>query len=322
MRILINSELSLKEAQILLEREWKKHKYLILSLEKQQRTLTQGKAIHLYCDMLAYDLTSKEFDIRKTLRVDFQIPWDKDSVKKLMWHPVQKSLFGTESTAQLATDQVSKVYDAIRKHIYNTTDETGGTQNQGIEINGDAANPIGKAILTDNIIIDTRGTPETRFGIKIQCVTTLKYHGNTFDNMLTSDISIKDVGEDISPSHHGVALYDFSVDGGATGIITLNSLPENATITKAWYEVITAFTSGGSATVGFGVAVNDATGLKAVTAFDDATYGVGYDDFTPDGAATNFTTKTTDTRDIRMTIATAALTAGKVKIWYEYSMSA
>jgi len=121
MKILINSELSLKEAQILLEQRWKKDKYLILTLEKQQRTLTQGKSIHLYCDMLAYELTSIGFDIRKTLREDFQIPWDKDSVKKLMWHPVQKAMFGTDSTAQLTTDQVSKVYEVIRKHIFDIT---------------------------------------------------------------------------------------------------------------------------------------------------------------------------------------------------------
>lgn len=121
MKIVINSEISLKEAQIVLERKWKKDKFLILTIEKQQRTLSQNKSIHLYCDMLAYELKSVGFDIRKTLREDFQIPWDKDSVKKLMWHPVQKSMFGTTSTAQLTTDQVSKVYEVIRKHIYELT---------------------------------------------------------------------------------------------------------------------------------------------------------------------------------------------------------
>lgn len=117
MKLIVNSELSLKEAQIALAQEWKKKKFLVVNIEKQQRTLTQGRSIHLYCEMLAYELTSSGFDIRKTLKQDFDIPWDKDSVKQLMWHPVQKAMFGTTSTAQLTTDQVSKVYDVINRKI-------------------------------------------------------------------------------------------------------------------------------------------------------------------------------------------------------------
>lgn len=117
MKIIINSELSLKEAQMMLAKRWRKDKYLALTIEKQQRTLSQGKAIHLYCDMLAWELSSKGLDIRKTLKTDFEIPWDKDSVKQLMWHPVQKAMFGTASTAKLTTDQVSKVYDVINRKM-------------------------------------------------------------------------------------------------------------------------------------------------------------------------------------------------------------
>jgi len=121
----------------------------------------------------------------------------------------------------------------------------------------------------------------------------------------------------------GSSLYDFSVDGGAIGGMSLtgDNIPDNATITRAWYEVITAFTSGGAATVAFGVSVHDTTGLKAATAYNDASYAVGYGDMIPDGTATNFTTKTTGRRDIWMIIAGAALTGGKVRVWYDYVIS-
>jgi hypothetical protein len=117
------------------------------------------------------------------------------------------------------------------------------------------------------------------------------------------------------------AVYDFDVDGGAQGDIELYTLSEDATIIDAHYEVLSAFTSGGSATVAFGVATNDASGLKTAVAFDHADYNAGYHDFTPDGAAANYTTKTTAPRSVIMTIATADLTAGKVRVFGEYEIS-
>jgi len=113
------------------------------------------------------------------------------------------------------------------------------------------------------------------------------------------------------------ALYDFDVQGGAIGDIALATLFQASSIVRAWYEVITAPTSAGAATIAFGVDADDATGLKATTAYNDATFNTGYHDFTPNGAATNFTTKTTAIRALVMTIAGDALTAGKIRIWYE-----
>jgi len=113
-------------------------------------------------------------------------------------------------------------------------------------------------------------------------------------------------------------LYDFSVDGGAQGSITLGRIPDNASITLAKYEILSAFTSDGAATVAFGVKTNDATGIKGATAFNHGDYAVGFHDAVPDGTATNFTAKTTAERKIIMTIATADLTAGKVRVWWDY----
>jgi len=117
-----------------------------------------------------------------------------------------------------------------------------------------------------------------------------------------------------------VATYDFAVDGGAIGNIPINArIPTGATITHAFYEVITAPTSAGAATLAFGVDVNDLAGLKAATPI--ASYTTGYGDLLPDNTAANFTTKTSNPRNIIMTVATAALTAGKINVYFTYSVS-
>ena len=118
-----------------------------------------------------------------------------------------------------------------------------------------------------------------------------------------------------------VGTYDFAWHAGAQAEHVLAWIPNNATVVRAHYEVITPFTSIGAATVSFGVKTNDAVGLKAVTNFNDASYAAGYWDFLPDGTAANFTTKTTNQRNIIMTVAGADLTAGKVYIWLECIVS-
>lgn len=123
-------------------------------------------------------------------------------------------------------------------------------------------------------------------------------------------------------------LYDFSIQSGDVGSYTLIgpdssgiSIPDNATITKAWYEGLIAPTSIGSATISLGVASDDAAGLIAVTAFDNAVFALGYHAAIPDGTVVNFTTKSTAIRDIQLVIAGANLTAGQIRVWLEYISS-
>ncbi len=118
----------------------------------------------------------------------------------------------------------------------------------------------------------------------------------------------------------GSGVYNFTSDTGAIASYTLGSIPDNSVITRAWYQVITAFASSGSATCAIGVTTNDANGIITATAFDDGIWTTApvYKDGDPDGTVTNFTTQTTAERDVVFTIAGAVLTAGKVKVWWEY----
>jgi hypothetical protein len=118
------------------------------------------------------------------------------------------------------------------------------------------------------------------------------------------------------------AKYDFATQGGAVSTINLLDeegnavkLPDNAIITDVIIDVITAPTSGGSATIAVGaVASNDLLGATAIASFTGILQGV------PDDAVANMI-KLSAEATLDMTIATAALTAGKFIVFVDYVVS-
>lgn len=114
-----------------------------------------------------------------------------------------------------------------------------------------------------------------------------------------------------------VGLYDFAVDGGAVGDITLrgDTIPSGAVILDAYIKVTTALTSGGSATVA--IKTEGAADINAADAISGApwsTTGTKRGDFT----ATTAPITTTAARSIKATVGTAALTAGVFTVVVEY----
>lgn len=129
------------------------------------------------------------------------------------------------------------------------------------------------------------------------------------------------VGNDELSGNHPKHLsfkYDFSVDGGTAGAIVVNgadgvalTIPENAIVTSAIIEVETAVTSGGSATVAFGILGNTdaflgATGKASLTL--DAVLAGNND----------LPIKSAIASQVVFTIATADLTAGVIYLNVEY----
>lgn len=108
--------------------------------------------------------------------------------------------------------------------------------------------------------------------------------------------------------------YDFAVQGGAVGFKSLitpaNPLPLGAIVTAVHYRMVTAFTSGGSATVSIGDAASNARYL-ALTAFDNAAYAI--DNVAAAAIGVPNLIATTE-GNVGITIAVAALTAGKMII--------
>jgi hypothetical protein len=114
-----------------------------------------------------------------------------------------------------------------------------------------------------------------------------------------------------------VGVYDFAVDGGAVGDITLrgDTIPSGAVLLDAYVKVTTALTSGGSATVALKVeGAADVNNADAIDGAPWSTTGAKRADF----GATTAPVTTTAARSIKATVGTAALTAGAFTVVVEY----
>jgi hypothetical protein len=112
----------------------------------------------------------------------------------------------------------------------------------------------------------------------------------------------------LRPVHTWRGSYDFAVDGGAQGAITLRSsdgaLPAGAVVTGGYLDVTTACLSGSGT-----IAIATEGAADTLAASLQAALTVGRKDIIPDGSGST-AVKLTAVRNPAMTIATAAFTAG------------
>lgn len=130
--------------------------------------------------------------------------------------------------------------------------------------------------------------------------------------------SVGNAQTDANQPKHLTFLYDFAALGGATGSLTLTAedgsaqtIPDNAIITNAYAEVETAVTSGGSATVALGIIAN-------TDAFVGATAKASLGLNVVLNTVNDLPLKPGVAAPVLATIATAALTAGKIRVYVEY----
>jgi hypothetical protein len=103
----------------------------------------------------------------------------------------------------------------------------------------------------------------------------------------------------------------------------MEKLPPNSYIIKAWYEVLTTFTSATDAgTLALSLEVNNNVDIVTAIAISDvsdpwdvATLPV---DAVQDGVTANFTEKTTGYRSVVADVAVEALTDGLLAVYVEY----
>lgn len=110
--------------------------------------------------------------------------------------------------------------------------------------------------------------------------------------------------------------YDFAVDGGAVGAITLGAaIPSGALVIGATARVTTAVTSGGAGTLA--LHVEGAGDIQAAAAVSGAPWSTtGFKALTKTFATAPILA--TAERNITATVATAALTAGVVEVLVFY----
>lgn len=116
-------------------------------------------------------------------------------------------------------------------------------------------------------------------------------------------------------------VYDFAVDGGATGVYDVMTAAAGMVIVHAHARVLTACTSGGSATVKFGPSADDDRFINTTQgAVASLTAGAVIVppalEGTPNVIATPYSHAAA--AKLVMTIGTAALTAGKIEFVIGY----
>ena len=118
MELLINSEQSLEAAIVQLRTQFKEKKFVKAKLSYgRQRTLTQNRALHKYCDLLADALNDAGLDQRKVLKPSVDIAWTQSAVKENLWRPLQKFVTGLDSTTKPEASQYSAIYEELNRHL-------------------------------------------------------------------------------------------------------------------------------------------------------------------------------------------------------------
>lgn len=83
----------------------------------KQRTDIQNRALHKYFELLADELNGAGLEMRKVLKPSVEIPWDKESVKSFLWKPIQFAQIQKDSTTDLTTAEVNKIYETLNRHL-------------------------------------------------------------------------------------------------------------------------------------------------------------------------------------------------------------
>lgn len=87
-------------------------------MTEKKRTDQQRKAIEVYCRMLGECMNLAGYEQRAVfalMKEGFDIPWSQDTVKENMFKPLVKAMLNKDSTADLAPDEVNKVYEVLNR---------------------------------------------------------------------------------------------------------------------------------------------------------------------------------------------------------------
>ena len=84
---------------------------------KGRRSMTQNASLHLWLDRVASCLNDAGYDMKAVIKEDVDIDWTKDSVKTYLWKPVEKAMYGHESTTEANKTQYGDIEETLRRHM-------------------------------------------------------------------------------------------------------------------------------------------------------------------------------------------------------------
>lgn len=102
-----------------IEEEFDKHHYIIVTVKNgKQRTAKQNAALHKFFRMLANALNDAGFEMKKVLAAkSVDVRWSAESVKEVLWRPLQEAIINETSTTKVDRKAYDKVYEVLMKHL-------------------------------------------------------------------------------------------------------------------------------------------------------------------------------------------------------------
>lgn len=85
--------------------------------KEKQRTILQNKALHKLFELMAKSLNDAGYDMRKTLKPEIEMPWNKETIKEYVWKPIMKAQLNKTSTTEMTTKEVNEVFETILRHF-------------------------------------------------------------------------------------------------------------------------------------------------------------------------------------------------------------
>jgi len=85
----------------------------------KRRTERQSRSLHLMFEHLAQELNDAGLDMKKTLKPEVDIPWDKQTIKDYLWRPIQEAMLKKESTTEITTKEIDRVMNVLTRHLAN-----------------------------------------------------------------------------------------------------------------------------------------------------------------------------------------------------------
>lgn len=118
----VNSDVSFNNFVKHVRGLYDKHKFVMFSWKTgRQRTDTQNAAIHVFCREIAEALNDAGFEMEvksDVLKSPVEVPWTMESVKELIWRPVQMANYpDKKSTTKLERTEVSEVAEVITRYL-------------------------------------------------------------------------------------------------------------------------------------------------------------------------------------------------------------
>jgi len=78
----------------------------------------QNGALHLYFRLLAEAMNDAGYDLQHVIeQKTVSVPWTERMVKEILFRELMKVMTGKESTTQLTSHEITRIYEVMNRHI-------------------------------------------------------------------------------------------------------------------------------------------------------------------------------------------------------------